>query len=96
MRIDEIKKALFPIAGSFTAQVDKEMTTLTASVHRDNRDLIFAYRSADRAKQLMAASKGRMKIVDDKTIYMRLKPEEPDDAEGLYKLLVRALKSNQA
>jgi len=63
-----------------------------ASVHRDNRDLIFSYRNADRAKQLIAASGGRMKIVDEKSIYMRLKPEEPDDAEGLYKLLVSALK----
>jgi zinc protease len=36
MRIDEINKALYPIAGSFGAQVDKEMTTFTMSVHRDN------------------------------------------------------------
>ncbi len=36
MRIDEINKALYPIAGSFAAQVDKEMTTFTMSVHRDN------------------------------------------------------------
>jgi zinc protease len=36
LRIDEIKKALFPSAGSFSAQTDKEMTTFTASVHRDN------------------------------------------------------------
>lgn len=36
MRIDEINKALYPIAGSFVAQVDKEMTTFTMSVHRDN------------------------------------------------------------
>jgi zinc protease len=36
MRIDEIRKALFPMAGSFSALVDKEMTTFTASVHRDN------------------------------------------------------------
>jgi transcription-repair coupling factor (superfamily II helicase) len=63
-----------------------------SSVHRDNRDLIFTYRNEDRARQLVAASKGRMKIVDEKTIYMRMKPEEPDDAEGLYKLLVSALK----
>jgi transcription-repair coupling factor (superfamily II helicase) len=63
-----------------------------AGVHRDNRDLIFSYRNTDRAKQLVVASKGRMKIVDEKSIYMRLKPEEPDDAEGLYKLLVSVLK----
>ena len=38
MRIDEIKKALFPMAGSLDAQVDKEMTTFTGSIHRDNWD----------------------------------------------------------
>ena len=36
MTISEINKALYPIAGSFGSQVDKEMTTLTAVVHRDN------------------------------------------------------------
>ncbi|MFA6956234.1 MAG: pitrilysin family protein [Thermoanaerobaculia bacterium] len=36
MRIDEINKALYPIAGGFNSQVDKEMTTFTMSVHRDN------------------------------------------------------------
>ena len=36
MRIDEINKAFFPMAASFSAQVDKEMTTFTASVHKDN------------------------------------------------------------
>ncbi len=34
--IDEIEKALFPVAGSFRAKVDKEVTTFTASIHRDN------------------------------------------------------------
>jgi zinc protease len=37
-RIDEIRQVLFPMAGSFDVQVDKEMTTFTASVHRDNWD----------------------------------------------------------
>jgi zinc protease len=36
LRIDEIKKALFPIAGGVYESVDKEMTTFTFSVHRDN------------------------------------------------------------
>ncbi|MFI5179982.1 MAG: M16 family metallopeptidase [Thermoanaerobaculia bacterium] len=36
MRIDEIKKALYPVAGSFTEQVDKELTTFTAVINRDN------------------------------------------------------------
>jgi zinc protease len=37
-RIDEINKALFPMAGSFGAQVDREMTTFTGVIHRDNLD----------------------------------------------------------
>jgi len=36
MRIDEIRKAFFPIAGSFGAQTDKETTTFTMRIHRDN------------------------------------------------------------
>ncbi len=34
-RTDEVKQALFPIAGDFSAQVDKEMTTFTGVVHKD-------------------------------------------------------------
>ncbi len=37
-KIDEVTKALFPLAGSFTEQTDKEMTTFTGSTHRDNWD----------------------------------------------------------
>lgn len=36
MRIDEINRALFPMAGSFEAQVDREMTVFTGVIHRDN------------------------------------------------------------
>jgi len=36
MRIDEINRAFYPMAASLAAQVDKEMTTFTASVHKDN------------------------------------------------------------
>ncbi|HEX7419947.1 MAG TPA: pitrilysin family protein [Thermoanaerobaculia bacterium] len=36
MRTDEINKALYPIAGAFGNQVDKEMTTFTGVIHRDN------------------------------------------------------------
>src|SRR5262245_62763222 len=35
MTIDQIEKSLYPMAGSFTRQTDKEMTTLTARIHRD-------------------------------------------------------------
>ena len=34
-KIDEITKALFPLAGSFSDQVDKEMTTFSGSIHKD-------------------------------------------------------------
>jgi zinc protease len=40
-RIDEINKALFPMAGVFRARVDKEMTTFTGSIHRDNWKAFF-------------------------------------------------------
>ncbi|HSB63633.1 MAG TPA: pitrilysin family protein [Thermoanaerobaculia bacterium] len=35
LRIDEIKKALFPVAASFDAGVDREMTVFTGVVHED-------------------------------------------------------------
>jgi zinc protease len=38
MRIDEINRALFPMAGSFSARVDREMTVFTGVIHRDNLD----------------------------------------------------------
>ena len=36
MKIDEIRKALYPMAGAFYSHVDKDMTTITGSIHRDN------------------------------------------------------------
>jgi len=38
LRIDEINKALYPMAGAFGGQVDKEMTTFTAVAHKDTLD----------------------------------------------------------
>lgn len=37
-KIDEVTKALFPVAGSFNEQTDKEMTTFTGAIHKDNWD----------------------------------------------------------
>ncbi|MGI4843061.1 MAG: M16 family metallopeptidase [Janthinobacterium lividum] len=37
-KIDEVTKALFPLAGSFSEQIDKEMTTFSGSTHKDNWD----------------------------------------------------------
>jgi zinc protease len=36
MRIDEIQKAFYPMAASFSSSVDKEITTFTLRIHRDN------------------------------------------------------------
>jgi zinc protease len=36
MTRSEIEKALYPMAGIFGSQVDKDMTTMTMSIHRDN------------------------------------------------------------
>ncbi|MEZ5963520.1 MAG: pitrilysin family protein [Planctomycetota bacterium] len=36
MTFEEVTEALFPMAASFDAQVDKQMTTLSATVHQDN------------------------------------------------------------
>ncbi len=40
-RIDEINKALFPVAGAFRGRADKEMTTFTGFIHRDNWKAFF-------------------------------------------------------
>ncbi len=40
-RIDEINKALFPVAGAFRARADKEMTAFTGFIHRDNWKAFF-------------------------------------------------------
>ena len=63
-----------------------------AGIHRHGRDLIFTYRSAEKARELAAQSRGRAKVVDEKSIYLRLKPEDDDTPEGLYQLLRRVLK----
>src|SRR5205814_5659284 len=35
MTIEQIEQALYPIAGSFSPRTDKEMTTFTGRIHRD-------------------------------------------------------------
>ena len=42
MTIEEINKAMYPIASGFSAQVDKEMTRLSGQVHKDNLDTWYA------------------------------------------------------
>jgi len=38
MRFDEISRELFPMAGSFRATVDRDVTTFTGTIHADNFD----------------------------------------------------------
>ncbi len=60
------------------------------SVNRDGRDLVFGYRSKSKAEQVQTRSKNRFKIVDEKSCYLRLTPEE-DSPEAIYELLTRVL-----
>jgi transcription-repair coupling factor (superfamily II helicase) len=62
-----------------------------AGVHRDNRDVIFSYRSARKAAQLASLSGGRLKVVDEKSLYLRLKPDDDDGPEAMYALLTSVL-----
>ena len=41
MTYQQIQQALFPMAAGFSATVDKEMTTFSGGVHRDNLDALF-------------------------------------------------------
>jgi transcription-repair coupling factor (superfamily II helicase) len=61
-----------------------------SSIHRDGPHLIFTYRDAARASKLAAGSGGRLKVVDEKSVYLRLRPGE-DDPEPMYGLLVGVL-----
>ncbi|CAN5490527.1 transcription-repair coupling factor [soil metagenome] len=62
-----------------------------ASVHRDGRDLVFSYKNRTKADQVAALSGGRMKVVDEKSIYLRIKAEEDDTPAAIYAMLKRFL-----
>jgi len=61
-----------------------------ASIHRDGPDLVLTYRHENKAKELASHSRGRLKVVDAKSIYLRLKPGEEHDM-ALYELLGKLL-----
>ncbi|MGL4419170.1 MAG: transcription-repair coupling factor [Gemmataceae bacterium] len=61
-----------------------------AGIHRNGKDLVFRYRNRKRADELAAASRTRLKVVDDTNLYVRLKPEE-DTPAAMFKLLQRLL-----
>ena len=51
-----------------------------ASLHRDGADLVFGYRGERLAKKLADRSDGRLKVVDEKNLYYRLKAGEDEPA----------------
>ena len=61
-----------------------------ASVHRDGPDLVITYRNRNKADTLARRSGGRVKVVDEKSLYLRLRAEE-DDPEPMYELLKHVL-----
>ncbi len=63
-------------------------------VHRVANDFIFSFRSRKKAETLEKLTHRRIKLVDDKTMYLRLKPEEDGDGnEANYRFLVKLLGS---
>lgn len=57
-----------------------------SNIHRNGPDIVLTYRSEKRINQLAAASKGRLKVVDEQSAYYRLHEGE-DDPLVLYGLL---------
>jgi transcription-repair coupling factor (superfamily II helicase) len=64
------------------------------SVHRDGKDLVFGYRNPKRANQLVAQGAGRLKVIDEKNLYLRLRPED-DDPQAMYELLKVCLRKGE-
>ncbi|MFL5340100.1 MAG: transcription-repair coupling factor [Gemmataceae bacterium] len=62
-----------------------------ASLHREKQDLVFEYRSAKLARKLAERNDGRLKVVDEKSVYLRLAPGE-DEAATLFTLLRHVLR----
>jgi transcription-repair coupling factor (superfamily II helicase) len=62
-----------------------------ASLHRDGADLVFGYRHERLARKLAERSGGRLKVVDEKNLYCRMKPGE-DEPAALYQLLRHLLR----
>ena len=70
----------------FAARLTCPISPATASIRRVGKDLIFGYKNRPLAEQLAKQSRGRVKVVDEKSAYLRLQPEE-DEAGGMYELL---------
>jgi len=63
------------------------------SVHRDGKDLVFGYRNPKKANALVAQGAGRLKMIDEKNVYLRLRPED-DEPQAMYELLKVCLRKD--
>jgi transcription-repair coupling factor (superfamily II helicase) len=54
------------------------------------QDLVFGYRNRKKANDLEQRSGRRLKVVDEKNLYLRLRPEEETPA-AMYALLAKVL-----
>ncbi len=61
-----------------------------AGIHRDGPDLVFTYRDRKAADELARQSKGRLKVIDEKNLYLRLKSDD-EPPEAMYALLKAVL-----
>jgi transcription-repair coupling factor (superfamily II helicase) len=48
-----------------------------SAIHVEQRDLIFDYTNRSRVEQLAKLQMGRLRIVDDEHVYVRLKHDQP-------------------
>lgn len=63
-----------------------------SNIHRNDLDVVFAYRNPKKATQLVERNGGRLKIIDANDIYIRLQPGE-EDPLTLFGLLGHWLRS---
>lgn len=99
-QLDEFRRELIDRYGPIPAAVEWLLRTTEirllcvpwgiATIHRDGPDVVLSYRNRDRAEELAHRSRGRLKVIDDASLYLRLKPGE-DEPERLFRLLRRLL-----
>ncbi len=70
-----------------------QIAGLRVETQADKADLVFTYRSPARIEQLSRLSGKRLRIVDERSAYCRLRPEERS-AEGIYRLVKTLLQSS--
>jgi len=61
-----------------------------SAIHRDGPDLVFTYRDRKAADDLAKQSRSRLKVVDERNLYLRLKSDE-EEPEAMYALLKAVL-----